>query len=384
MKQPKYYICSARLKCSEKDKNKVLSALLAKNIAFYNVEQTEDGIEFSLCGFDVKDPVIDRCCETVDKGGMLPYIASKKDRVGILIGVITCIVSLYIASMFVWDIKIEPIEGMENDEVEQILLESGLYQGAYIPSLDMEKIQLNVLMKTDKLSYITVNVKGSVATVQGQRRQEKAEVFDTDKSPCNIVAGEDGQIVRFQTEQGMVCRGVGDVVRKGELLISGMYEDEKLGMRSVHAKGKVYAEVNRHIEVDFPCTVYEKTYTGNCSEGIAVSVFGKKINIYGGEEYGSCDERVEKENVNILGVKLPVVIHRTRRTEFTYEKKVYSEQEIYDRAMEEFEEKLSEICADGELVQKDTSISSDQSGCRIVCNVTLIADIAEISTINLQ
>ncbi len=384
MKQPKYYIYSALLKCEERHKNKVLSQLLSKNIAFYDVKSSDGDISFRISGFDLGEPVILQHCETVEKGGVLQYICSKKDRVGLLIGVIMCAISLYIASLFIWDIRIEPIEGMENGEVEQILSDSGLYPGVYIPSLDMEKIQLNVLMKTDKLSYITVNVKGSVATVQGQRRQDKTPTFDESKSPCNVVAREDGQIVRFQTEQGMVCRGVGDVVRKGELLISGMYEDEKLGMRSVHAKGNVYAEVSRHIEVDLPCTVYEKTYTGNSSEGLALSLFSGKLNIYGGQIYESCDEITERENFGILGVKLPIVIHRTKRTEYTYEKKTYSEQETYERAMEEFEERLSEICSDGELVQKDTAVVSDASGCRIVCNVTLITDIAQLSTINVN
>ncbi len=381
MKQIKYYLYSAKVSCSEKDKDRVLSYMLGKGIAFHGVKKGEDGVTFFVSGFDMKDTFLKNCCQLVGTDGVLPFLKSHGDRVGLGIGMLICMICLYISSLFIWDIKIEPIEGMSDDEVNEILNKAGLYQGVYIPSLDLERIRLNVLMSTDKLSYITVNINGSVATVQGQKRDEKKETDVKDDSPCNVVANEDGQIIRYQTKSGLVCRAVGDVVRKGELLISGMYEDEKLGVRTVRANGEVYAEVSRYIEVYYPCTVYEKTRTDNTSKGMSIEIFGKEIGISSCDEYGHYDEETEKKELVLFGVKLPLSVYLTERYEYGYVKRVLNEEETYRRALAEFEKKLVAETSHGELTEKDVQVYSDDGGCRIVCNLTLIKNIAQSSPI---
>ncbi len=376
MKQLGYYLYSLTLSCHHVHKNTVLSKLLENGRPFYGSINTDDGIRFEMSYFDYIGSGIEKYCKIEDIGGAFGYIMRRSDRVGLLVGAIIFAVCIYVSSLFVWDIKIADIEGMERNEIEEILSLSGLNIGDYIPSIDIEQIQLNVLMNTDKLSYITLNIDGCTVSADGAARQNRDEAAN-DTSVANIVASEDGQIVGFMSKRGRVCRAVGDVVQKGELLISGIYEDEKMGMCAERAEGEVYAEVSRHIQISYPCTVYEKTNTENISHGLSLSVFGKKIDVYKCDEYELYDEYVQKENLTLFGVRLPVLIYRTHRYEYWYEKRVFDEKEVYRRAWDEYEQRLKEETEGCEMVEKQLNISSDEGGCTITCNLTLIKNIAE-------
>jgi similar to stage IV sporulation protein len=61
-------------------------------------------------------------------------------------------------------------------------------------------------------------------------------------TPCNIVASRDGIIQEMVVLEGQAVVKVGDTVKKGQLLVSGLFEDsDTLTSRFVHAMAQVKA-----------------------------------------------------------------------------------------------------------------------------------------------
>ncbi len=376
MKSFSYYISNITVFCPFEYKERLITLFLQNGIGFTALSGDGDGMYFKLSQSESEKICDDGLFKVTSHGGILPFISSHVDRIGLLIGAIICILCLYASSLFIWDIQADG-EGINDELLLSVLSDNGLSYGAYIPSLDIKTLENNVLITCEQLSFISINLDGSTARIEYGIR-EAIRKDDDDNTPSNIVADEDGQIINRITQSGSAVCSQGDVVKKGELLISGLYESNRFGIRAVKARGKVYAEVSRRIEIFYPFEVYEKVYTDKSSTGLSVTFFGSEKVIYTCKEAQLYDDVSKCESVTVFGVvKLPIKLRKTVRREYEYVKKTYTDEQVIRYATFEYEKQLSEMLCDGELTSRETTVALEDDGCRIICNLTLIRDIAK-------
>lgn len=376
MRDFSFYLSNMTVFCPVEQKNRLITLFLQSGTGFTMLQSGDDGVYFKLSRSEGKRISESGLFKIVSYGGFLPFVSSHIDRVGLLIGAFVCIVCLYVSSLFVWDIQTDG-DGISDGELLSLLSNSGLDYGTYIPSLDIKSVENNVLIACDKLSFISINLDGSTAHIEYGNRKT-FDIENDDGTPSNIVADEDGQIINRITQSGSAVCSPGDVVKKGELLISGLYESNRFGTRAVKACGKVYAEVSRRIEIFYPFEAYEKVYTSKSSSGLSLIFFGMKKSVYSCSDMELYDEDSKCECVTVFGtVKLPIKLEKTIRREYEYEKKIYTEEEAIRYATIEYENTLSKMLCDGELTSRETAVTLEDNGCRIICNLTLIRDIAK-------
>ena len=141
------------------------------------------------------------------------------------------------------------------------------------------------------------------ATAHVEVRETLDELPERERSSAsaNIVASEDGQITEVRVSGGRAVVGVNDIVRKGELLISGIMTVGEDGLRYEYASGQVFAKVNRQVTGEAALTQEKNVYTGQECTRRSVLFFGKerkffrKISEVSGKMCYNCS-RIEKEN----------------------------------------------------------------------------------------
>ena len=84
---------------------------------------------------------------------------------------------------------------------------------------------------------------------------------------------------------------LGEDVSEGQLLVSGVYGDEKSPMRFLRSKGQVLAQCDREFSVTVPLEYEKKVYTGEKKIKKSLIFFEKEVKFFGnsGNSYASCD-----------------------------------------------------------------------------------------------
>jgi len=258
-------------------------------------------------------------CEIVSKKGVKFFLERHKYRLGLYAGVITGIILIYASTFFIWDIKIVRSDYQDNSEIIGLLEKLGCKNGAYIPKLSASELQTKAILAKPDISWIAVNIKGTVAYVEVKKRE--APVIITDRtSPANIVASKTGRITYIEAYEGVLAAESENTVQKGDLLISGAVDSKVSGMRIKHAAGKALAETSRIIEIKIPLKSTVKEYTGHTAVKKNLSVFGRSIRLYlnGKVQMEQYDRIKTAEDVTLFdAVVLPMKIISHSYAEFT-------------------------------------------------------------------
>lgn len=172
----------------------------------------------------------------------LPFLIRKhRNRMILAIGAIFFLVFIFIMNQFVWIIEVTGTQAVSHEEIIHTAAEYGLYNGAFVPTLDEAAISRScVNYFKNKIVWMAVNIKGSKAVIEV--RDFKKEREDTTYGePCNIVADFDGKIISIETHNGKseITEGIG--VKKGDLLISGVIENTDMSCDYLEARGKITA-----------------------------------------------------------------------------------------------------------------------------------------------
>ena len=99
--------------------------------------------------------------------------------------------------------------------------------GARKAKIDTSAVEKELVERFPELSWASVNMYGSKAEVEVREAEKSPEIEDT-KTPSNLVAKKDGMVVLVKGYRGTNKVKEGDVVVKGDILISGIVENRDL------------------------------------------------------------------------------------------------------------------------------------------------------------
>ncbi len=315
-----------------------------------------------------------------DVKGIPFYLRLFVTRPGLGVGILIFFIVIWLSGKTVWIIDIEGNEKYSDEFIISQLDELGFSYGTYIPSIDFDQMHSEYLSRFPQISWISVNMNGTYANVQVREKRLGESVKREDGVYANIVATEDAIVSHEETSSGLPLVSQGDVVRKGQLLVSGVIPLRNGGHRYSYAESKVYAYVPRSFEVVIPFKTTEKVYTGESFTKKTVKFFKKSINlsINSGFEYTTYDKIVKSRRIAIFDtVPLPVWLEETEYREYYYEDKTLSKDEAVSAALAELREKLDEILMDAELTASNFTYEISDVGFIIKCDLTCVTDIAK-------
>lgn len=217
----------------------------------------------------------------IKKTGISFLIKKHRARKVLAFGLTAAAVACLILNQFVWSIEVIGSEKISDYEIIEAVTKLGLMYGTYSKGFDEKNAgRQAVNLFNGEILWMAINIKGSKATIE-VRDYEKENKETAEKSPCNIIADFDGQIVNSEVFSGTEVSGRGSAVKKGELLISGITENTDGSVNYVSADGKISAlhdiAVEKSYGAEYICSEAEEIKAFNRVDffGISVPFFGK-------------------------------------------------------------------------------------------------------------
>jgi len=193
----------------------------------------------------------------------LPFKTNRlKRRIMIPVGFLFFLLFLYGLSSFIWMVDIEGVVNADHQAILDALSENGIKPGALKMNLDTRNIENRILNEIPDLIWIGIELRGSKAIVNVQETTKPPEIIDP-LTPFNIVAKGDGIIEKIVVLDGESMVNVGDTVRKGQLLVSGIIQDAITGtIRYTHARANVLARTWYSAKASVPFNRFKHIRTG--------------------------------------------------------------------------------------------------------------------------
>lgn len=324
--------------------------------------------------------------EIVREGGIPAWVRHYRYRVGILIGFLLFCGILFCSGRVLWGIRIEGNERLSESEMIDQLSVCGLEIGCPLRELRGEVIENRMLILSDEISWISINMNGTVAHVE--IREELPEPIEReDFAASNLVASRSGRIERLEDVRGNLAVGVGDVVAEGDLLVGGLYESEVGGLRYTRATGRVLAETERRFLVEIPLVGETKIYGNKPLMEKYWIFFKKEGKIFGNTKnfQGDCDIINTVEYFELPGnVRLPFGVRTVQYLPYEMQSERREAELAVALALRELREQVQRQVPDGQLIRKEMRSEWREDAYVLVCRANFIENIAVEKEIEIE
>lgn len=321
------------------------------------------------------------CCKIKIKGKKgFPFIKLRyKKRTGFFVGVLFFLAVIYTFSFFIWNVNVSGNERISAEEILRVVNDLGVHSGVFRKSIDVPAVKSAAMSKLPDIAWISINISGSSVNISVKEKIKKPEIAKNGE-PCNIIANSDGQIERMETFKGTPCVNVGDVVVKGQLLISGVMENLNAENYFLDADGKVFAKTRKIITEKTKINQTVTKDTGKIVNYLHIKIGDGDIPIFGYWKGVNDNYQLETTETPIIffGFEIPVKICKDNWREKENEEITLTNEEAYlqiennilKREKEEFKEatildkKVNKAENNGELTEEVEYICTENIACK--------------------
>lgn len=274
------------VRCCSAAPERVLNLCSAHDIPFWNV-MWEDAahIRFrtTVQGRRELQQVMDSAAvemEEVSASGAPVMLGRLRRRYVLLAAAVLALVWLWCGANIVLSFSISGNERVSDTEILRVLERNGVTVGTRALDIAQEDLRNHVLLELHELSWLSVNVRGCTAHVQVVERQRPPRIIDPQEY-ANVVATKTGLVTEIVALNGKTCIAEGDMVEKGQLLLSGVSDGRFGGVRFMHAQGEVWGRTWYTLTARVPLTVTQQVGEGQENHRFSLIVGKKRINFYG-------------------------------------------------------------------------------------------------------
>lgn len=251
------------------------------------------------CGVDLK------YCE-------LETLSSKllryRRRFGIVVGVVIAAAASLYFSGIVLTIEIQGNSSVSDSVILAALDELDIRQGSFLRDINFHYCEDELRLMVDGISWAAIRHTGNRVVVEVTEIVPKPEML-TERMPCNVVAGKTAQITGTIVRDGMLMRIVGDYVRAGDLLISGVVEDTTGHVTKHHAMGDITGIYEETAVFTAECETEQFAPTGVTSDERYLRLFNLNIPLFiGRNDYESFLSEQTERQLTLFGKNLPIWI----------------------------------------------------------------------------
>lgn len=199
-------------------------------------------------------------------------------------GIFFCIILIEILSKFIWNIEIGGNSTITDEELIEYLVTEDVFHGMKIKDVNCEEISTNIRKNFNEIIWVSVSLDGTNIRINVKENTDTFQVSNTEESPSDIIATEDGVITEIITRSGVPCVKKGDKVKAGDVLVSGIIEVKNDAGEVVRedykqADADVYAQVTIAYE-DFCKTLYEKkSYNKDRHKLLYIRLFNYQLSL---------------------------------------------------------------------------------------------------------
>ncbi len=309
--------------------------------------------------------------------GLWGLLYRYRRRYGIFLGMLLFAATVFLSGRVVWSIRVEGNERVSDREVIEQLRVCGLSVGSELSELNTAAVEHRMIILSDDISWISVNMMGTVAQVEVRESEPIPE--QTRWDAAELVAARGGTVEALEDIRGNLLVKIGDDVAEGDVLVSGMYESENGERRYALAGGKVLARTERDFSVEIPLKYEKKAYTGEVKTEKYLIFFEKEVKFFGntGNCTDSCDTINTVEYVQLTeSVSLPFGIRTVRYFVYETAEAEYSRERAAELASYRLQCEMEQLPEEAILVRKQITVESTSDTYILRCRAQYVENIA--------
>lgn len=327
-----------------------------KKIYIWDLKRIDEDYQFhiSIKNYKKLKPI-------AKKTGMVPKITCKfgfpfmmhkyRKRKGFLIGMIICILLIYIMSLYIWDISLEGGSKYTPEAMLKFLKENHIYTGISKNKVNCQEIEETIRLKYNDIGWVSAEIKGTrlIIKITETNMPAPAEIAI---APSHIVATKNGIVKSIITRTGTPLVKPGDVFKKGDILVSGILVvkgdfDTIIRLQPVVADADIISKSYYDYYNGFSMHYIDKVFSGDVKKGYYFTLIGNKLFLYNPRNtYSKYDIIVNDNALHITDTfYLPFRYGTITTREYTGQKKMYTEDEakaISDARLKRYFEQLAE------------------------------------------
>lgn len=314
--------------------------------------------------------------EILQEKGLPFFFERIKHRKMFVTGFVLFFLIVFLLSSFVWKIEINGLEQTPQEKVFEYLNDNGIVSGTPKISISEDEVELLLMNKYNYFSFIEVKKKGVKLVVDIKEESIPPEKIDRDY-PANIVAGKKGVVEKIIARNGDALVKVGEIVREGQVLISGAMLTNESEIYLVHAEGDVLARTRYESEVIETIVKMTEKETGNVFEQKGLKINNRGIRFIKDIPFVNYKEYIKEEklfDLDIIDIPINIITYEYREVEI---EKIRQNIESLKNSnqLKAIEEINLQIKEGAEIVARD--IKHEINGNNLITNV-IIETIEEI------
>lgn len=246
--------------------------------------------------------------EILSHRGMKGMFGRLRHRPILMMGMVFIFLLSCIVPTRVFFMRVEGNSRVSSKQILEIVQQSGVGFGASRREVRSEQVKNKLLVSLPELQWVGINTVGCTAVISVQERKKPEQ-----KEPNNrnsIIASRDGIIRELTVLQGNALCQVGQVVKKGQLLVSP-YTDCGIYIRFDPAKALIFGQTQHRLTAVLPTEYRNRSGTPVENRKYSLIIGKKRINLFKGSGISgkSCAKIYEKKYVTLPGgFVLPIAI----------------------------------------------------------------------------
>ncbi len=297
-----------------------------------------------------------------------------KHKSAILVSAIIGFVIVMFLSSVVWDIRVEGNESIPDAKIIMQLDECGFSLGDFWHFVDRSGVESNYLEKNDDISWININRRGTVAYVSVIESVQDGESQKEPSGYANIVAERDCIIEEITVKSGTAAVKPGDVVKKGDLLISGL----ESGVGFCYAEGTVIGRTSDTVAVEVARDYEKKLRTGDKLYDLTINFFNFSINIF--KLYGNSSKGCDIiENIKVFSLfgerRLPFSVSIKHLAEYDLIGESYTDEQMVSVASDRLNAAVLTRLAECDLLKIKTDGKYTDTGYLMSSHIVFLTEV---------
>ena len=363
----------------------------SKSIFFWNMKREKSSILRANVGIKEFKKIREiarklQCHVRIERKKGLPFIFNKyKKRKIFLILLILVICLLVICSNYVWNIEVNGLNKISEQELIEQLEQCGLKVGTAKYKINTKQIISDIRLIRNDIAWIGITISGTNAQIEVVEATEKPEIID-DTNFCNIISDKDCIITKINVQNGTAVAKKGELVKKGDLLVEGKIQGKYTDAIYVNSLAEIQGRVwySKKTIANFNQTIEEQT--GNQENKYEIKFNNFKINLYKTlSKFENYDTICDENKISIFSnFYLPIEIIKITNYEKEYKDVEYSEEELKNKLISELEEQLiTEIGEGKNITDKYVNYKKNENGIEVELVYEVLEDIGTKEKINM-
>lgn len=270
-------------------------------------------------------------------------------RVWLVIGCLLTGIAVVAAAQMMW--RVDVVDGgIYEADIRQYLSEKGIHPLQWKRQIDLAALRDELEWRYPQIAWVEVGWRGVTLQIRIAEGTPSGKTISI-SGACDVVALRDGIVTSVVTVAGTPQVTVGEIVRKGQVLIQGVERVGQEQSQSVAARGCVQARVWDAAAVTMSVWETETVYTGRRYETVAVTL--PWFPLWKGDDAVYDQEDVAVRLTPLGGIFLPAVIRQETHMEAKVNSKKRSAEQVKGEAGVAALRKLRQkIGNDDDLVDK--------------------------------